>query len=76
MYLAVRLALAETMSRQIRLPLMLDDLFVNFDEGRLSAALALIGELSATRQIVMMTCHRYVAEAAARIIPAAAVISV
>lgn len=76
LYLAVRLALAETMSRQIRLPLMLDDLFVNFDEGRLSAALALIGELSATRQIVMMTCHRYVAEAAMRIIPSASVISV
>ncbi|KUP21840.1 hypothetical protein [Paenibacillus sp. DMB5] len=76
LYLAVRLALAETMSRQIRLPLMLDDLFVNFDEGRLSAALAVIGELSATRQIVMMTCHRYVADAAMRIIPAASVISV
>jgi uncharacterized protein YhaN len=64
------------MSRQVRLPLMLDDLFVNFDEGRLSAALALIGELSATRQIVMMTCHRYVADAAMRIIPSASVISV
>lgn len=76
LYLAIRLALAGTMTRQTSLPLLFDDLFVNFDERRLAAALSLIGELSSTRQIVMMTCHRHVAEAAARIIPAAAVISV
>ncbi|WP_042201747.1 hypothetical protein, partial [Paenibacillus camerounensis] len=76
LYLAIRLALAETMSGKSALPLMLDDLFVNFDEHRLHAALSLAGELSLTRQIVMMTCHRHVAEAAARIIPAAAVIPV
>lgn len=76
LYLAIRLALAETMNRQASLPLLFDDLFVNFDERRLHAALALIGELSVSRQIVMMTCHRHVAEAAARLIPAAAVISV
>lgn len=76
LYLAIRLALAETMSGKTTLPLMLDDLFVNFDEHRLHAALSLTGELSATRQIVMMTCHRHVAEAAARIIPESTVISV
>lgn len=76
LYLAIRLALAETMSSKVNLPLFFDDLFVNFDEYRLHAALALLGELSASRQIVMMTCHRHVAEAVADIIPAAAVISV
>ncbi|OMF94111.1 AAA family ATPase [Paenibacillus sp. FSL R7-0337] len=76
LYLAIRLALAETMSSKVNLPLFFDDLFVNFDEHRLHAALALLGELSASRQIVMMTCHRHVAEAVAGIIPAAAVISV
>jgi uncharacterized protein YhaN len=76
LYLAIRLALAETMSSKVNLPLFFDDLFVNFDEHRLRAALSLIGELSVSRQIVMMTCHRHVAEAAAGIIPAAAVISV
>lgn len=76
LYLSIRLALAETMSRQVSLPLLFDDLFVNFDEARLHAALALLGELSISRQIVMMTCHKHVAEAAARIIPTAAVISV
>ncbi|MEK3981944.1 AAA family ATPase [Paenibacillus sp. FSL K6-3166] len=76
LYLSIRLALAETMSRQVTLPLLFDDLFVNFDEARLHAALSLLGELSVSRQIVMMTCHKHVAEAAARIIPTAAVISV
>lgn len=76
LYLAIRLALAETMTRQASLPLLFDDLFVNFDERRLHAALALIGELSATRQIVIMTCHRHIAEASSRLIPGAAVISV
>lgn len=64
------------MSSQVNLPLFFDDLFVNFDEHRLHAALELLGELSVSRQIVMMTCHRHVAEAVAAIIPAAAVISV
>lgn len=76
LYLSIRLALAETMSRQVSLPLLFDDLFVNFDEARLHAALSLLGELSVSRQIVMMTCHKHVAEAAARIIPTGAVISV
>jgi uncharacterized protein YhaN len=76
LYLALRLALAETMARQACLPLLFDDLFVNFDERRLHAALSLLGELSASRQIVMMTCHRHVAEAVAVRIPSAAIISV
>ncbi|WP_405110794.1 AAA family ATPase [Paenibacillus sp. FSL K6-1217] len=76
LYLAIRLALAETMSSKVNLPLFFDDLFVNFDEHRLHAALALLGELSASRQIVMMTCHRHIAEAVAGIIPGAAIISV
>ncbi|WP_340022665.1 AAA family ATPase [Paenibacillus sp. FSL K6-1096] len=76
LYLAIRLALAETMGSKVKLPLFFDDLFVNFDEHRLRAALALLGELSATRQIVMMTCHRHVAEAVANILPAADIISV
>ncbi|WP_410511786.1 AAA family ATPase [Paenibacillus sp. BR2-3] len=76
LYLALRLALAETMTRQAPLPLLFDDLFVNFDEHRLHAALTLLGDLSTSRQVVMMTCHRHVAEAAAALIPGATIISV
>lgn len=76
LYLSLRLALAGTMDRQDPLPLLFDDLFVNFDEKRLHAALSLLGELSGSRQVVMLTCHRHVAEAAARLVPQASVISV
>ncbi|SEO95801.1 AAA domain-containing protein [Paenibacillus sophorae] len=76
LYLALRLALAGTMDKQDPLPLLFDDLFVNFDERRLQAALSLLGELSASRQVVMLTCHRHVAEAAARLVTDASVISV
>jgi len=76
LYLALRLALAETMSRQSPLPLLFDDLFVNFDEHRLQAALKLLGSLSSTRQVVMMTCHRHVAKAASALISSARIISV
>ncbi|AIQ12418.1 AAA family ATPase [Paenibacillus durus] len=76
LYLALRLALAGTMDRQDPLPLLFDDLFVNFDERRLHAALSLLGELSSSRQVVMLTCHRHVAEAAARLVTDASVISV
>lgn len=76
LYLALRLALAETMTRQAPLPLLFDDLFVNFDEHRLHAALTLLGKLSDTRQVVMMTCHRHVAEAVTALLPAAKIISV
>ncbi|BCG58736.1 hypothetical protein PUR_21610 [Paenibacillus sp. URB8-2] len=76
LYLSLRLALAGTMDRQDPLPLLFDDLFVNFDERRLHAALSLLGNLSSSRQVVMLTCHRHVAEAAARLVPEASVISV
>ncbi|WP_025699908.1 hypothetical protein, partial [Paenibacillus durus] len=76
LYLALRLALAGTMDRQDPLPLLFDDLFVNFDERRLHAALSLLGELSSSRQVVMLTCHRHVAEAAAQLVTDASVISV
>ncbi|MFD1776279.1 AAA family ATPase [Paenibacillus rhizophilus] len=76
LYLSLRLALAGTMDRQDPLPLLFDDLFVNFDERRLHAALSLLGDLSSSRQVVMLTCHRHVAEAAARLVPEASIISV
>ena len=44
------------------MPLILDDLFVNFDEARTAAALEIFGELASDLQIVLFTHHRHVAE--------------
>ncbi|MGM0879751.1 MAG: AAA family ATPase [Bacillota bacterium] len=62
-YLAMRLALAEEASQSIKLPLMLDDVFVNFDRVRLQAAAKLVAELSGSRQMIVMTCHEHVRDA-------------
>lgn len=57
LYLAMRLALAKESSSGVKLPLLLDDLFVNFDANRLQAAAELTAELSEERQIIFFTCH-------------------
>lgn len=59
-YLAMRFALAEEASHTVKLPLLLDDVFVNFDKERLRAAAKLITVLSQQRQVIVMTCHEHV----------------
>ncbi|SMF78734.1 Uncharacterized protein YhaN [Paenibacillus uliginis N3/975] len=60
LYLAMRLALAELMPHKEKIPMVLDDIFVNFDMERLGYALQLLAEVSSTRQIILMTCHDHV----------------
>lgn len=71
LYLAMRLGLIQSMPHASGVPLLLDDLFVNFDGERLGHALELFSELSQDRQVVMMTCHRHVAEQTMKLIPGA-----
>ncbi|MHA0857951.1 AAA family ATPase [Paenibacillus sp. CMAA1364] len=75
MYLALRLALANTMNSDVSIPLLFDDILVNFDEQRMIKALSLLNEISTTRQIIMMTCHPYVAQHMRDIMPNAQFIS-
>ena len=67
----MRLGLIQSMPHASGVPLLLDDLFVNFDGERLGHALELFSELSQDRQVVMMTCHRHVAEQTMKLIPGA-----
>lgn len=75
-YLAMRLALSEAVSGSRNLPLLLDDLFVNFDRGRLKGALRVLGQLSRQHQIIFMTCHDHVLQEIRQQFPAAAVIEI
>ncbi|MFC4777265.1 AAA family ATPase [Paenibacillus sp. GCM10023252] len=59
-YLAMRLALAHEASPDVSLPMLMDDLFVNFDQDRLDAASSVLAELSAHRQVIVLTCHTHV----------------
>lgn len=74
LYLAMRLALSEAVSGQSPLPLLLDDLFVNFDEGRLEGALSVLRTVADRQQILMMTCHEHVVRRVQALLPAANIV--
>ena len=60
LYLAMRLGLiAEYEQRGEPMPLILDDIMVNFDDARASRALNALAEFAAPRQAVILTCHRH-----------------
>lgn len=60
MYLAVRLAVGETMYRGEPLPLIFDDAFAYYDDERLAEALRLLADCG--RQVLLFTCQRREAE--------------
>jgi len=62
--LAVRLAVAQELSRHgTSLPMILDDVIVNFDEDRARAAVDLLRELAGQgQQILYFTCHKHLAD--------------
>lgn len=63
LFLAIRFALVHEFSAKgIELPMVMDDLFVNFDEGRTHAAVdALMNFADSGQQVMFFTCHRHLA---------------
>lgn len=62
-YLALRIAVAETIDQtENAIPILLDEVFVNWDKKRLEGALEVLTELSSKRQIVYFTCHEWMAD--------------
>jgi uncharacterized protein YhaN len=58
LYLALRLAALELQIDQgFNMPLIADDLFINFDDTRTAAGLQVLGELSRRMQVVFLTHH-------------------
>lgn len=55
LYLALRIALADYLTGQKDMPLLLDDPFLHYDPARLSAAVGLLKELGEERQIIWLT---------------------
>lgn len=64
LFLALRFALVrEFASRGVELPVIMDDLFVNFDEERTDAAAECLIEVAAEgQQVLFFTCHQHLAE--------------
>ncbi len=62
LYLSLRLALLMTASEVGRgLPVVCDDVLVNFDDSRRRQAAKALAELARTRQVILFTCHKDVA---------------
>lgn len=58
LYLTLRIALltsADNVGRSI--PILADDILVNFDEQRRAGAARALAELAETRQVILFTCH-------------------
>lgn len=63
LYLCLRLGLAETFAeRSEALPLILDDVLVNFDPGRAVAVAEALAETAEHHQVLFMTCHPHLEE--------------
>ena len=59
LYFAMRLGLiqvSETKSEPM--PVVMDDILVNFDDDRRPAAIEGLAEFSADRQVIVLTCHK------------------
>ena len=58
LFLCIRLGLIEALSRRgLDLPLILDDVFVNFDDDRAEAAARLVASVAERRQVFFLTCR-------------------
>ncbi len=67
-YFALRLAMVQCMSENSEsIPMVLDDPFANYDDGRLMNAMQLLAETGARHQVMLFTCREDVVRAAERV---------
>ena len=70
LYLAIRMAsLEDWLKKHEPLPLIVDDLLINFDDERAAAALRVLAELSERTQVLFFTHHAHLLEVARRAVP-------
>jgi uncharacterized protein YhaN len=71
LYLAIRIASLEAwLSKHEPIPLVLDDLLLNFDDERSHAALKVLADLARKTQILFFTHHAHLVELARAAVPA------
>jgi len=55
LYLAIRIAVTDLLSSEMKLPFLFDDSFVNFDKSRLKAAKDVLSQISEDRQVILLS---------------------
>ena len=59
LYLSMRLGLIEEYeSRSEPLPIVMDDVLVNFDDPRKARVIEMLKQFAQSRQIIVLTCHK------------------
>lgn len=76
LYLSMRFAIADVYADKTSIPVLMDDIFVNFDPVRLRNAAAVLGKASERHQILLFTCHPHVKETVTESLPACQVLEV
>ncbi|NTW29575.1 MAG: AAA family ATPase [Coriobacteriia bacterium] len=76
LYLALRVGLIGSLGELGRsLPVLMDDVVVNFDPERRAGAVAAVSELAAMRQVVFFTCHPETADVLVGSVPGALLVT-
>lgn len=75
LYLALRIAsVEEYLGRAPQLPFIADDLFINFDDLRAQAGLAILAQLATRTQVIFLTHHQHLVELAEATVPGVSVL--
>lgn len=70
LYLAIRLAyVLHYCEKNQPLPIIIDDVLVNFDEARTRQTLAVLAEISQSAQVLFFTCHPHMVDLARDVVP-------
>jgi len=70
LYLALRLGYLESLEGSSKeLPVLMDDILVNFDDERRLEAVAAIAQFAQQRQVLFFTCHEATIEAFTSVVP-------
>lgn len=70
LYLAMRLALVREYANHVDpLPVVFDDIFVNFDPERSRTCLKAVRELCTSHQVLLFTCHPHLLKQVEEIVP-------
>ncbi|GAA0438380.1 AAA family ATPase [Lentibacillus halophilus] len=67
LYVSLRLGISDVMSREHRLPFIIDDAFVHFDPVRTKRIAELLSSVSNKQQVILFTCKPNVTEATANV---------
>lgn len=76
LYLALRFAAVDEFGkRQERLPVIVDEVLVNFDPQRAAQAAAAFAQVAERNQVIVFTCHPWVRDAFQKAVPGAGILN-